>query len=598
MGDRSVFLALAALGLACCAGPAAAGCTLAKIAELPVTMEGLAPIVPAKINGVDARLVADSGAFFSMLGPASVAKFGLSVGPPPFGLIVRGVNGDVSVGLARAKEFTVLNNTFHNSDFLVGGSGISAGADGLLGGNLLDFADVEYDLANGVIRLFKPQGCEGAALAYWSQGKPFSVLDIDRTSPTSRKINASASVNGVRIRVELDTGSYRSMLTKGAARHAGIDPKGPGVISAGLTGGLGRRPVSTWLAPVKSFKIGDEDVQNTRMRFGEIELDSLDMLLGADFFLSHRLYVANSQHKLYFTYNGGPVFNLDTAEDAPGGGPAPATSPAAAAPAPASGAPGDYSDEPKDADGFARRGAAFAARMEYVRAIADFTRAIELDPKESKRYYDRAHARFMAKQPALAMADLDKAIELKPDDAKALEARASVRLSDKNIAGAQADFDAAARVDPPARLAAALALTGSGAFEDAVAEWDQWIAALPKPYRLQEALNGRCWTRALWGKDLDKALADCDAALKLSPREAAFLDSRGLVHLRLGQLDASIADYDEALRRNPKVAWSLYGRGLAKHRKGLQAEGDADIRSALVLAPRIEDEAKKYGLTP
>jgi hypothetical protein len=39
----------------------------------------------------------------------------------------------------------------------------------------------------------------------------------------------------------------------------------------------------------------------------------VDMLIGADFFLSHRIYVANSQRKLYFTYNGGPVFNL-TAE--------------------------------------------------------------------------------------------------------------------------------------------------------------------------------------------------------------------------------------------------------------------------------------------
>ena len=37
------------------------------------------------------------------------------------------------------------------------------------------------------------------------------------------------------------------------------------------------------------------------------------MLIGADFFLSHRIYVASSQKKLYFTYNGGPVFNLETA---------------------------------------------------------------------------------------------------------------------------------------------------------------------------------------------------------------------------------------------------------------------------------------------
>jgi hypothetical protein len=33
-----------------------------------------------------------------------------------------------------------------------------------------------------------------------------------------------------------------------------------------------------------------------------------DMLIGADFFLSHRIYVARSQGKIYFTYKGGPIF--------------------------------------------------------------------------------------------------------------------------------------------------------------------------------------------------------------------------------------------------------------------------------------------------
>ena len=32
------------------------------------------------------------------------------------------------------------------------------------------------------------------------------------------------------------------------------------------------------------------------------------MLLGLDFIRAHRVLVAHSQRKLYFTYNGGPVF--------------------------------------------------------------------------------------------------------------------------------------------------------------------------------------------------------------------------------------------------------------------------------------------------
>ena len=32
------------------------------------------------------------------------------------------------------------------------------------------------------------------------------------------------------------------------------------------------------------------------------------MLLGYDFLRSHRVLVAHSQRRIYFTYNGGPVF--------------------------------------------------------------------------------------------------------------------------------------------------------------------------------------------------------------------------------------------------------------------------------------------------
>ena len=34
------------------------------------------------------------------------------------------------------------------------------------------------------------------------------------------------------------------------------------------------------------------------------------MLLGADFLHAHRVLVAHSQRKIYFTYAGGPVFQF------------------------------------------------------------------------------------------------------------------------------------------------------------------------------------------------------------------------------------------------------------------------------------------------
>ena len=35
--------------------------------------------------------------------------------------------------------------------------------------------------------------------------------------------------------------------------------------------------------------------------------DNPDMVIGADFFIAHRVYVAPSRRKVYFTFKGGPI---------------------------------------------------------------------------------------------------------------------------------------------------------------------------------------------------------------------------------------------------------------------------------------------------
>jgi tetratricopeptide (TPR) repeat protein len=138
----------------------------------------------------------------------------------------------------------------------------------------------------------------------------------------------------------------------------------------------------------------------------------------------------------------------------------------------------------------------------------------------------------------------------------------------------------------------------AGQYERGIAQYDAWIGQHPKDERLSQALNGRCWARAQWGKQLDVALADCDAAIKRGPRTANLFDSRGLVKLRLGQVDEAIADYDQSLKMQPKTAWSLYGRGLAKLKKGDKAGGEADMAAGLALQPNLRAEARRAGLDP
>jgi len=105
----------------------------------------------------------------------------------------------------------------------------------------------------------------------------------------------------------------QSMLSLKVAARAGIAVDSPGMIDGGLIGGVGQKLVRTYIAPFASFKFADgEEIKNPRLRIIDSDLGNVDMLIGADFFLSHRIFVANTQDKIYFTYNGGPVFDLGT----------------------------------------------------------------------------------------------------------------------------------------------------------------------------------------------------------------------------------------------------------------------------------------------
>ncbi len=606
MPPRSRLAALVAAALALVASEASAGCTIRGVATLKVTMDGTRPMVPAKINGVGALFIADSGSFFSMLSPASVSRFQLKEREEGGKGAIMGVGGEVPVGSAEVKAFALAGATIPNVSFLVGGSDVGGEAVGVLGQNMLGFTDMEYDLANGVIRLMRPDGCGYQPLAYWATSQPFSAVDIGssdvKTAETSngasrivqgnagefRSAQAFATVNGARIRVLFDTGASVSIMTLDAAKRAGVDIHGPGAAGGGGVSGFGQKAVVTWIAPVASFKIGDEEIRNTKLRVADLGLDDVDMLLGADFFLAHRVYIANSQHRLYFTYNGGPVFDLAVRNTGAVGAEAPA-------------APRSGDAQPTDAAGFGRRGAAFAARDDYSRAIADFDRASQLDPGDGQYAYLRGMAHLGRNELALAMADFDRSLALEPGNVRARLERAKLDLSRRDTVKGLADIGAAAGDAPEQddlRLDMAQLYLSGDAFAAAIGQFDLWLSNHPNDVQVAAALEGRCRARALWNRELDKALADCNAALKLAPKTAQILDSRGLVRLRQGDAASAVGDYDSALRLEPKTATSLYGRGIAELKKGLAAQGKADIAAAVAIDPTVPDNAKRHGLTP
>lgn len=281
---------------------------------------------------------------------------------------------------------------------------------------------------------------------------------------------------------------------------------------------------------------------------------------------------------------------------------------------------------------FANRAIALATRKRDLRgAVADFDRALALAPDTVEMLVLRADAHMQLGDPRRALADLERAVALAPGDARArvLHGLARAKLGDRQKA--HADYTAALILDPqnvdalvnraalsilegntaPAilDLDAALFLQPGNAvahfnrgyarflrgdYEPALADY---TAALSLDPTLGPAHLNRCLTRGAAGKDIGLAVKDCDEAQRLMPGKAEVRETRGFVHLKLGEPQAALAEYDDAaLAVDAGRPLALYGRGLARSRRGDVAGGEADKKAARALMPDVARAFAPYGL--
>ena len=144
---------------------------------------------------------------------------------------------------------------------------------------------------------------------------------------------------------------------------------------------------------------------------------------------------------------------------------------------------------------------------QHKEAIADYDKAIELNPKDARAYYNRGNAKHQLKQHKEAIADYDKAIELNPKDAKAYYNRGNAKNELKQHKEAIADYNKAIELNP----------------KDA------------------NAYNNRGVAKSNL-KQHKEAIADYDKAIELKPEDAQAYYNRGLAYRELGKKEEADAD--------------------------------------------------------
>lgn len=562
-----------------------AGCAL-KVMQMPVTMVGNRAIATLGIDGTTVPLIVDSGAFFSFLTDAAAAQLKLKLHPLPYGMTVEGLTGSVQAHAATVKRLELLKGELSDVEFVVGGNESGAGSMGLMGRNILAFTDTEYDLAHGVIRfVFPNDDCAKSNMAYWAGDTPVSEVELlSEFRAKVPAIRAEVQLNGHKVTAMFDTGAS-TIVSLATAHRVGV--KDADMTTSEQIYGGGREKADSWIAPFDRFELGGEAVLHDRLEVGDFAMQEAGMLVGIDFFLSHRIYVSKKQSKMYFTYNGGAVFALnvrDKAASAASGGGAET---------------GNEAAETMEADAYARRGAASLSRGDLAQALADLDRACALEPGTGRFFATRATVHLARSEGDQAVVDFDEALRLDPGQSDARLMRAQIRFAKGDRDQALGDLSVLDQT-----LAAQAQMRSDMAYlydrldkpAQALAQWNLWIPAHPNEITQASAYNSRCWARVQLGTELDKALDDCDEAVDGDSKNASYLDSRAWVYLRLGKLQKALTDFNRGLAIKPSAPWSLYGRAVVHLRLGEQSAGQADLAAARHALAGIDDAVKLAGL--
>jgi len=228
------------------------------------------------------------------------------------------------------------------------------------------------------------------------------------------------------------------------------------------------------------------------------------------------------------------------------------------------------------------------------KAIANYDKAILLDPDNALAYNNRGLARFDQGQLGAAIADYDQAIQLSPDLAGAYNNRGNTRFEQGKLDAAIADYDQAIQLDPDDAIVydnRGSARKAQGKLAEAIADYDQAIQ-LNSAYA--NAYNNRGLARFDQGK-LAEAIADYDQAIQLKPDYAYAYNNRGLARFDQGKLEKAIADYDQAIQLNPDLAEAYNNRGSTRKAQGKLAEAIADYDQAIQLNPTYAEAYNNRG---
>lgn len=340
---RAVATFLTVMTLQAFGAGAAHACELKLVGQLPVELGRGDILVDVGINGHPAKLIVDTGSNITSLWRDKAEELKVKLGNT-VGTDIYGVGGRSAIQLAYLNEISIGKAVAHNFRvYVIGSPSVEKQAAGLLGSDFLSQADVDFDLADNKVNLIRENACTGPQMIYWN--KPYSQAPMRGGDAENTSFYVTVLLNGHPIEAEIDSGSSVTVIDASLAQRLGAVPLASPVVDENGRG-IGYKTLPEGVARFDSFTLGDETIKNAKIRtaplFNAIKIEETGsrlgshenaaelprMLLGLDFLRAHRILLSSSHQMAYFTYLGGPVFDVTAPPNKTSPTPKPSVAPA------------------------------------------------------------------------------------------------------------------------------------------------------------------------------------------------------------------------------------------------------------------------------
>ena len=192
----------------------------------------------------------------------------------------------------------------------------------------------------------------------------------------------------------------------------------------------------------------------------------------------------------------------------------------------------------------------------YEQAVADFTKALEIDSLSGEAYYNRGNSYKQMQETENALEDFNKAIDIFPNYAEAYNKRAGIYVKYREKDKALADYTQAIKLKP-------------GFFD---------------------AYNNRGYAHAIYGES-DLAIRDFNKAIAINPLAAGAYFNRGLFYFKRNDFNAAITDFTNAIIVDPQYGPAYYRRAISYYQVNNYKASYRDALQARAVGYEITDES-------